>query len=86
MDMMISARPESLITIMITQETQEYDAKLVEAKNVAAPEMKQAIKDFINKYQIKTISVYGPRDFINHLSTNIETNFNYTVKRVNIGE
>ena len=86
MDMMIVARPESPIIIIITKETPEYDAKTVNSTSVFQPKMIEVIQKYLEQYKINTISTYGPKDYIQYISHNIEQNFDYNVTQIAVGE
>jgi len=85
MDMMIAARPAANITIMITQETPEYDAQMVASQTVFEKDLEKTIRKYLNDYKIETMSIYGPLDYIEHLADTLGKTFNREITIIGAG-
>lgn len=86
-DLMIAADPTGGLTYMVTQETEDVDAKEVDRVRGFFPQMPQMLKNLRETWDsIETISVYGPRDYIDRVVDAANQATGIDVKAIYAGE
>lgn len=86
-DLMIAADPTSGLTYMVTEETEDLDAKEVDRLRGFFPQLSETIKALREKWNsIDSYSVYGPRSYVDKVVDYASLATGYEVKAIYAGE
>jgi len=86
-DLMIAADPTDGLTYMVTEETEDFDAKEVDRVRGFYPQLPETINQLRKRWNsIETISVYGPRDYVDRVVNAATMATGFDVKACYAGE
>ena len=64
MDIMIVARPTQPFTIMVTEQTEKYDAEEVTRLNCTLKDLEKTVDKLTRNFSTTSVSLYGPTEYI----------------------
>lgn len=85
MDLLIAAFPEASISVIVTQETEDYDAGEVERRSVFYPSLFVTIGELLDKYDgFDVVTVYGPKSYVDGIADGIKAQYKGRVNTVSV--